>query len=72
MAVLVADAPLTPPRLPPVSSGVVESGAGRLRRVLVTGLLVGGPGVALGVAVPLLWGHGVHLQDLVLAVVLYG
>jgi stearoyl-CoA desaturase (delta-9 desaturase) len=72
MAVLVIDAPPTPPcpSLPP-SSEVGESGAGRLRRLGVTGLLVAGPGVALGVAVPLLWGHGVHLQDLVLAVVLY-
>jgi stearoyl-CoA desaturase (delta-9 desaturase) len=72
MAVLIADAPFTPPPALPPPPLVVESAGGRLRRVGVTAVLVAGPGVALGVAVPLLWGHGVHLQDLVIAVILYG
>ena len=38
---------------------------------VVTALLVIGPGVALGVAIPLLWGHAVTLLDIVLAIVLY-
>jgi stearoyl-CoA desaturase (delta-9 desaturase) len=38
---------------------------------VITALLVIGPGIALGVAVPLLWGHAVTLLDIVLAVVLY-
>jgi stearoyl-CoA desaturase (delta-9 desaturase) len=38
---------------------------------LVTALLVIGPGVALGVLLPLLWGRAVSLLDIVLAVVFY-
>ena len=33
--------------------------------------MVIGPGIVLGIAVPLLWGHAVTLLDIVLAVVLY-
>jgi len=38
---------------------------------VVTALLVIGPVVALAVAIPLLWGRAVSLQDLILAAVLY-
>jgi stearoyl-CoA desaturase (delta-9 desaturase) len=38
---------------------------------IVTAALVVSPVVALGVAVPLLWGSVIHLRDAVLAVVLY-
>jgi stearoyl-CoA desaturase (delta-9 desaturase) len=38
---------------------------------VVTALLVVGPAVALGVALPLLWGRAVNLPDVVLAVALY-
>jgi fatty-acid desaturase len=38
---------------------------------VVTALLVIGPVVALGITIPLLWGHAVTLLDIVLAVVLY-
>src|SRR5437899_470997 len=38
---------------------------------IVTGLLVIGPPLALAVAVPLLWGRGVSLQDVILATVFY-
>ena len=37
----------------------------------ITALLVIGPAVALGLAIPLLWGRVVHLHDIVLAVVFY-
>ena len=37
----------------------------------VTVLLVIAPGIALGVAIPLLWGHAVTLPDIILAVVLF-
>ena len=38
---------------------------------LVTLAIVAGPVVALAVVVPLLWGHAVHLSDLVIALVFY-
>ena len=38
---------------------------------LVTVAIVAGPGVALAVLIPLLWGHAVHLSDLVLGAILY-
>jgi stearoyl-CoA desaturase (Delta-9 desaturase) len=38
---------------------------------VITALLVIGPGVALGVAIPLLWGHAITLLDVILAVVFY-
>src|SRR5581483_3948789 len=37
----------------------------------ITGLLILGPVAAVAVSVPLLWGHAVHLRDLIMAVVLY-
>ncbi len=54
-----------------VSEVVVPSRASLVSSRVVTALLVIGPGVALGIAVPLLWGHAVTLLDLILAVVLY-
>jgi len=38
---------------------------------LVTVAIVAGPAVALAVLIPLLWGHAVHLSDLILAAALY-
>ena len=38
---------------------------------VVTGAFVVSPVIALGVGLPLMWGHAVHLRDIVLAVVLY-
>jgi stearoyl-CoA desaturase (Delta-9 desaturase) len=38
---------------------------------VVTGTLVVSPVIALGVGVPLMWGHAVHLRDIILGVVLY-
>jgi stearoyl-CoA desaturase (Delta-9 desaturase) len=38
---------------------------------LVTSLLVIGPGIALGIAVPFAWGNVFHPRDLVIGVVLY-
>jgi stearoyl-CoA desaturase (delta-9 desaturase) len=37
----------------------------------ITGFLVIGPAVALGITIPLLWGSVVHLHDIVLAVAFY-
>ncbi|MGQ0824643.1 MAG: acyl-CoA desaturase [Actinomycetota bacterium] len=37
----------------------------------VTSLLVIGPGIALGIAIPLLWGNVVTLRDILLAIVFY-
>ncbi|HEY2301495.1 MAG TPA: hypothetical protein VGH66_06360, partial [Acidimicrobiales bacterium] len=71
MSLLIADAPpvLPPPPLPPPP--VAESPGGRARRIAITATLVAGPGIALGVALPLLWGRGVHLRDLVIGVIFY-
>ncbi len=38
---------------------------------LVTVAIVAGPAVALAVIIPLLWGHAVHLSDLVIGLVFY-
>ena len=38
---------------------------------LVTGLIIIGPGIALGVGIPFLWGNVIHLRDVLVAVVLY-
>lgn len=38
----------------------------------VTALLIVGPIAAVATSVPLLWGHAVHLRDLVLAALLFG
>lgn len=53
------------------SEVVVPSRVSLVASRVVTAVLVIGPGVALGIVVPLLWGHAVTLLDLVLAVVLY-
>jgi stearoyl-CoA desaturase (delta-9 desaturase) len=37
----------------------------------VTVALVAGPAIALGIVIPVLWGHAVNLTDLVLGIVLY-
>jgi stearoyl-CoA desaturase (delta-9 desaturase) len=37
----------------------------------ITGLLILAPVAAVAVSVPLLWGHAVHLRDLIMAAVLY-
>jgi stearoyl-CoA desaturase (Delta-9 desaturase) len=50
---------------------VVPSRASLVSSRVITALLVIGPGIALGIAIPLLWGHAVTLLDLVLAAVLY-
>ena len=39
---------------------------------VITGFLIVSPIAAVAISVPLLWGHAVHLRDLVLAAVLYG
>ena len=71
MSLLIADAPpdLPPPPLP--VPAVAESPGGRARRIAITATLVAGPGIALGIALPLLWGRGVHLRDLIIGVILY-
>jgi stearoyl-CoA desaturase (delta-9 desaturase) len=58
---------------PPPQPASAEADPGRLRRlqVLVTVLLVFGPLVALGFAGYWLWGHGIGLLDVVLALALY-
>jgi stearoyl-CoA desaturase (delta-9 desaturase) len=48
-----------------------QSRSGLIVGRTITALLVIGPGVALGVAIPLLWGHAITLFDIILAVVLY-
>jgi len=45
--------------------------AGTIAARAFTALLVIGPAVALGLAIPLLWGRAVHLHDIVLAVIFY-
>ena len=50
---------------------VVPSRASLVTSRVITTLLVIGPGIALGIAIPLLWGHAVTLLDVILAVVLY-
>ncbi|MHB8594758.1 MAG: acyl-CoA desaturase [Acidimicrobiales bacterium] len=42
-----------------------------VRQFVVTTALVVGPAVALALVVPLLWGHAVHLRDIIMAVVFY-
>jgi stearoyl-CoA desaturase (Delta-9 desaturase) len=60
--------PLAPPSEAPVPS---TSRGSLLAQRLVTGLLVLGPGIALGIAVPFMWGHVIHLRDVIIGVVLY-
>ncbi|MDQ1448210.1 MAG: hypothetical protein QOC79_1181 [Actinomycetota bacterium] len=49
----------------------VPSRAGIIAGRVITALLVIGPAVALGLAIPLLWGRVVHLHDIVIAVIFY-
>ncbi|MGZ6887647.1 MAG: acyl-CoA desaturase [Acidimicrobiia bacterium] len=58
-------APLAGDAAPSTSPGGLVVGR------IVTAALVVSPVVALGVAVPFLWGHVIHLRDAILAVVLY-
>jgi len=46
-------------------------GSAALVGCVVTALLVVSPVVAIAVSVPLLWGHAIHLRDVVLAAILY-
>jgi stearoyl-CoA desaturase (delta-9 desaturase) len=63
---------LAPPPAPlPGEPPPAPSSGGLLAGRVVTGALVVSPLVALGVAVPLLWGHVIHLHDVVLAAVFY-
>jgi len=62
------DPPAPSPRVPEV---VAPSRASIRAGRLVTGLLMIGPPVALGIAVPLLWGHAVSLLDIILAAAFY-
>lgn len=55
----------------PGGSGIVPTKGQLLTQRLVTALLVIGPVVALGIVVPLAWGHVISLLDIILAVVLY-
>jgi len=65
---------LTPPvevARPDPFPAPVPSRAGTIAGRMITALLVIGPAVALGLAVPLLWGRVVHLHDIVIAVIFY-
>lgn len=63
-------------QLPPTSSGARDlapppaTRAGRAQRA-VAGLLIIGPLVGVALGTVLLWGHAVHLRDVIVAVVLY-
>ncbi len=57
-----------PPRVP--FEATVERKPDVVGKVITVALVVG-PAVALAVALPLLWGHAVHLRDVLLAVTLY-
>jgi stearoyl-CoA desaturase (delta-9 desaturase) len=65
----------TPPPQPPSPTGPVPDDSPTLPasalQMVVTGLVVVAPLVALAVAIFRLWGHGVTLRDLLLALVLY-
>lgn len=68
------DAALAPERtLPARTQGLPEppKPQGSLVSRIVTASLVVSPGIALGIMIPLMWGHAVTLLDLVLATVLY-
>jgi stearoyl-CoA desaturase (delta-9 desaturase) len=53
--------------IPPEKSGL----AGVIASRAITGFLVIGPALALGLAIPLLWGSVVHMRDIVLAIAFY-
>ena len=65
------DPPAAPPRAPQHAPEVPPSRASIRAGRLVTGVLMISPPVALGIAVPLLWGRAVSLLDIVLASVFY-
>jgi stearoyl-CoA desaturase (Delta-9 desaturase) len=69
MSLLVSSEPTAAldPYLPAEQEPVVVHAAQKLMTVAI----VAGPVVALAVIVPLLWGHAVHLSDLVIGLVLY-
>jgi stearoyl-CoA desaturase (Delta-9 desaturase) len=56
---------------PPPAVTPSTSRGGLLAQRSVTALLVGGPLVALALAVPLLWGQAIHLRDVIIGLVLY-
>src|SRR5438067_4583193 len=65
----LVDLPAAPTRR--VSEPLAPSTTGSLTQRLVAALLIVGPFVAIAAGVPLLWGHALHLRDIVMAVVLY-
>ena len=62
-------APPPPDSVPPSAEESPSGGA--LVPRLVTALLVVGPVVALGVGIPFLWGHVIHLRDVIIGLVLF-
>ena len=66
----VLDLPAPPTRVEPDGARPPRE-RGSIGQKTITALLVIGPVCALGAGLPLLWGHAVHLRDLVLAVALY-
>jgi stearoyl-CoA desaturase (delta-9 desaturase) len=56
--------------MPDLHPSPPPTGAATVGRV-ITALLIVSPIVAVAVSVPLLWGHAIHLRDLVLAAILY-
>ena len=65
---------LTPPAAPQIDAAPDGGDVGArptLVGLLVTALIVIGPGAALGAAIPFLWGNVIHLRDVILGVVLY-
>jgi stearoyl-CoA desaturase (Delta-9 desaturase) len=55
----------------PIAEEDGPGGVARATSRTVTTLIVVGPAVALGAAMPLLWGRGIHLRDVLLAAVFY-
>ncbi len=66
-SVIAPALPIAP--IPPAL--VAPSGGSQFAARLLTAVIVVGPGVALGVLIPLLWGDIVNLRDILVAVVLY-
>lgn len=60
-----------PPPADPGPETPAQHRAGNVASKAITAFLVVAPGIALGIAIPLLWGHAVTLRDIVLAVVFY-
>ena len=57
-------------RVPQAQQSIPTSGADITGRI-ITALLIVSPIAAVAISVPLLWGHAIHLRDVVLAAVLY-